>query len=72
MITDDEKAMAIQLAMDIDLGIINLKEALKVIRSDIEAWTPILEFMETSCELTKNALDRLYLESRYHRSLLNS
>jgi hypothetical protein len=68
MITDDEKAMVIQLAMDIDLGIINLKEALKVIRKDVKSWIPILEFMETSCELTRNALDRLYLESRYQRS----
>ena len=62
MITDDEKAMVIQLA------IINLKEALKVIRKDVKSWIPILEFMETSCELTRNALDRLYLESRYQRS----
>lgn len=68
MITDDEKALVIQLSMDIDLGIINLKEALKVIRKDVKTWIPILEFMETSCELTKTALDRLYLESRYQRS----
>lgn len=70
MITDDEKALVIQLSMDIDLGIINLKEALKVIRKDVKAWIPILEFMETSCELTKTALDRLYLESRYQRSFV--
>ena len=68
MITADEKATAIQFAMNIDLGIVNLKKALKVIRRDVETWTPILEFMETSCELTRNALDRLYLESRYQRS----
>lgn len=67
MITDDEKAKVIQLAMDIDLGLIDLKEALKVIRKDVKAWTPILEFMETSCELTRNALDRLYLESLYRK-----
>ena len=69
MITDDVKALAIQLAMDIDLGIINLKEALKVIRKDAKTWIPILEFMETSCELTKCAIDRLYLESVYQKSL---
>ena len=69
MITDDAKALAIQLAMDIDLGIVNLKEALKVIRKDVDTWIPILEFMETSCELTKYAIDRLYLESVYQKSL---
>lgn len=68
MITDDEKAMVIQLAMDIDLGIINLEKALKVIRSDIKTWIPILQFMETSCNLTRSALDRLCLESRYLKS----
>ena len=67
MITDDAKAMVIQLAMDIDLGTINLKEALKVIRKDVKTWIPILEFMETSCDLTRNALDRLYLESLYQK-----
>ena len=70
MINDNEKAMAIQLAMDIDLGIINLKEALKVIRKDIQYWMPVLEFMENCCDLTKSAIDRLYLESIYQRSLL--
>jgi hypothetical protein len=68
MISDDEKAIVIQLAMDIDLGLIDLKQALKVIRRNTQAWLPILEFMESSCELTRNALDRLYLESKYQRS----
>ena len=70
MISDDEKAMAIQLSMDIDLGVINLKEALKVIKKDAQYWIPILEFMENCCDLTKSAIDRLYLESIYQRSLL--
>lgn len=68
MITADEKAMAIQFAMDIDLGIIDLRKALKAIRQDAQAWTPILEFMETSCDLTRYAVDRLYLESCLMRS----
>lgn len=68
MISDEEKTKVIQLSMDIDLGIINLNEALKVIRKNKEAWIPILEFMETSCELTRTALDRLYLESLYLKS----
>lgn len=70
MITDNDKAIAIQLAMDIDLGIVNLKAVLKSIRKNIDVWIPILEFMESSCELTRNALDRLYLESIYQKSLI--
>lgn len=69
MISKEQKAKIIQLAMDIDLGIINLEEALKVIRENKEVWIPILQFMESFDDLTKSALDRLYLESRYLRSL---
>ena len=69
MITDDLKADVIQFAMDIDLGIVDLKVALEEIRKDVNTWIPILEFMETSCELTKYAIDRLYLESVYQKSL---
>ena len=69
MISDDLKADAIQFAMDIDLGIVDLKVALEEIRKDVKTWIPILEFMETSCELTKYAIDRLYLESVYQKSL---
>ena len=65
---NDLKSIAIQFSMDIDLGIIDLKVALKEIRKDVKTWIPILKFMETSCELTKSALDRLYLESRLMRS----
>lgn len=67
MITDDLKADAIQFAMNIDLGIVDLKVALEEIRKDKATWIPILEFMETSCELTKTALDRLYLESKFQK-----
>jgi hypothetical protein len=62
------KAIAIQLAMDIDLGIIDLQTALMVIRKDKEFWLPILEFMEECDTLTRRAIDRLYLESRFARS----
>lgn len=63
MISSDDKAIAIQLAMGIDLGVINLEVALKEIRSDIITWTPILEFMESCCDLTRQAIDKLYFES---------
>jgi hypothetical protein len=66
---DELKAIAIQFAMDIDLGLIDLKIALEEIRKDKETWIPLLEIMEECCDLTRNALDRLYLESRYQRSL---
>ena len=67
MINDTQKAIAIQFAMDLDLGIIDLKVALDEIRKNVETWLPILEFMEKCCPLTQTSLDRLYLESLYSK-----
>ena len=68
MVSKELKAIAIQLAMDIDLGIIDLKTALHTIREDVEFWLPVLQFMEECDTLTQRGIDRLYLESRLMRS----
>ena len=62
MLNNVQKAMAIQLALDIDLGVIDLKETLIEIKKNKKLWTPILEFWGETNELTRNALYRLFFE----------
>jgi hypothetical protein len=68
MVNKELKAIAIQFAMDIDLGIIDLRVALNSIRKDVDVWLPVLQFMEQCDTLTQRAIDRLYLESCLMRS----
>ena len=68
MVNKELKAIAIQFAMDIDLGIIDLKVALDCIRKDVKTWLPVLQIMEKCDTLTQRAIDRLYLESCLMRS----
>lgn len=67
----EDKAIAMNLAMNIDQGNVNLEELLKVMNQYWSDWQDILNFWEsikTQSEMLNSVLDRIYLEYIYLNS----
>lgn len=65
MLTREQKAIAINLAMDIDMGRFELNEILQDIENYPMQWDNVLKYWENCNEMTKSVIDRLYLEKLY-------
>jgi hypothetical protein len=67
----EDKAIAMNLAMNIDQGNVNLEELIKVMNQYWSDWQDILNFWESvkpQSEMLKSVLDRIYLEYIYLNS----
>lgn len=70
MILDKEQqALAINLAMNIESGVINLSTVLEEINLDPVGWTHILAFWLRCNDMTRGVVNRLYLEKNYSLSI---
>lgn len=67
MLTKEQKAIAINLAMSIDSGEISLKTVLDELETSNEkaGWEHIIAFWLKCNDMTKSVVDRLYLEKLY-------
>lgn len=67
----EDKALAMRLAMDIDMGIIDLSELIKEMEKEKESWLEIIEFWNSIHKRSKmidSVLDRIYLEYLFLKS----
>lgn len=67
MLTQEQKAKAINLAMSIDSGKIRLKSVLDEMENGDEkaGWEHIIAFWLKCNDMTRSVVDRLYLEKLY-------
>lgn len=65
---EDEKAKAMNLAMDVELSRYSLQEIIDLINEDPIGWIPILAFWIKACPMTKTIIDKLHLETVFYRS----
>lgn len=67
-LTIEDKAIAMNLAMNIDLGNVDLAELIKEIKKNKAEWTEILEFynsLSSKNQMLDTVLNRIYLECLY-------
>jgi len=67
-LTIEDKALAMRLAMDIDMGIIDLSELIKEMEKEKDSWLEIMQFWNSIHKRSKMinlVLDRIYLEYLY-------
>ena len=64
-LTIEEKAICLNLAMQIEVGSVNYLEVLKAIKQDPTQWVKILNFWAEFNEMTRNVVKLLSLELEY-------